>query len=246
MASRKHQKEEARARRLALEQQLRAAVARQRRVRRAGATLAAVAALGIAAILIATAASSGDATGSMGSESTAGSVGPEGVPIANGPQLAAPRAPAGGQAVDGISCLAGEQLLFHIHAHLTLLVDGAPRQIPAGIGIVSPQSNATPEGPFVAGGSCFYWLHTHAADGIIHIESPAKRIYTLGDFFDIWGQPLSRNQLGPLRGSTVAFYNGRRFAGDPREIPLTRQAQIQLELGSPLVSPTRISFPAGL
>jgi len=45
------------------------------------------------------------------------------------------------------------------------------------------------------------WLHTHAADGIIHTESPVERTYTLGDFFDIWGQPLGRHQVGrhPIR-----------------------------------------------
>jgi hypothetical protein len=34
----------------------------------------------------------------------------------------------------------------------------------------------------VAGGSCFMWLHTHAADGIVHIESPVTRTFTLVAF----------------------------------------------------------------
>lgn len=38
----------------------------------------------------------------------------------------------------------------------------------------------TPQGPFIASGTCFYWLHTHAADGIIHVESPVHRVFTLG------------------------------------------------------------------
>jgi hypothetical protein len=154
--------------------------------------------------------------------------------------------PTEGHPVDGISCLAGEQLAFHIHAHVTVLFDGVARQIPGGIGISSPQASATPEGPFVSGGRCFYWLHTHAADGIIHIESPVRRIYTLGDFFDVWGQRLSPSQVGPLRGPVVAFYNGRRYAASPRQIPLTAHAQIQLEIGSPRVAPARITFPPGL
>jgi hypothetical protein len=36
------------------------------------------------------------------------------------------------------------------------------------------------------------------------------------------------------------------FRGNPRDIPLTRHAQIQLEIGRPLVAPVAISFPAGL
>ena len=45
-----------------------------------------------------------------------------------------------------------------------------------------------PAAAFVVGGSCFAWLHTHAADGVVHIESPTKRTYTLGNFFDVWGR----------------------------------------------------------
>ncbi len=37
-------------------------------------------------------------------------------------------------------------------------------------------------------GGCFYWLHTHTEDGIIHIESPVQRTFTLGHFFAIWGR----------------------------------------------------------
>jgi hypothetical protein len=44
----------------------------------------------------------------------------------------------------------------------------------------------------------------------------------------------------------VAFYNRQRFLGDPRQIPLTAHAQIQLEIGRPIVAPASITFPAGL
>ena len=95
-------------------------------------------------------------------------------------------------------------------------------------------------------GTCFYWLHTHAADGIIHIESPVHRTYTLGNFFDEWGQPLSTSQVGPASGHVVAIYNGQVYQGNPRDIPLTAHAQIQLEVGTPLVAPEQITFPSGL
>jgi hypothetical protein len=36
------------------------------------------------------------------------------------------------------------------------------------------------------------------------------------------------------------------FKGDPRDIPLTAHAQIQLEVGTPLVAPEQITFPQGL
>jgi hypothetical protein len=125
-------------------------------------------------------------------------------------------------------------------------VDGQARRIPYGIGIRDPQTQQTPEGPFVASGSCFYWLHTHSADGIIHIESPVNRIFTLGDFFDVWGQRLTPRRVGPISGRVTTIYNGRLYQGGPRDVPLTAHAQIQLEVGRPLVAPARIAFPTGL
>jgi hypothetical protein len=129
---------------------------------------------------------------------------------------------------------------------LTVFVDGAPRRIPYGVGIAGAQTSQTPVGPYVGGGNCFYWLHTHAADGIIHIESPIERTFTLGDFFDVWGQKLGPAQVGPSTGAVTAIYNGRVYRGNPRDIPLTAHAQIQLEVGAPLVAPVAVTFPAGL
>ena len=177
----------------------------------------------------------------------AGPLGPESVSIPAGPSLAPPRLLTNGQKIDGISCQSGEQLLFHIHAHLTIFVSGAPRQVPAGIGIAPPlEEEQTRVGAFVAGATCFMWLHTHAADGIIHTESPIERTYTLGDFFDIWGQALARREVGSAHGPVSAFFNGRLFTGNPRRIPLLAHAQIQLDVGKPLVAPERITFPRGL
>jgi hypothetical protein len=117
-----------------------------------------------------------------------GKLGPEDVPIPDAVALAPPRVLTDGQQIDGITCQVGEQVLFHIHAHLTIFVDGKPRRVPAGIGLAPPlEVDETSAGVFVAGATCFMWLHTHSADGIIHTESPVQRVYTLGNFFDIWG-----------------------------------------------------------
>jgi hypothetical protein len=175
------------------------------------------------------------------------SPGPEGPPIEKGPDLAPAGAPAPGTSTDGIRCQGSEQVLFHIHARLTIFVDGRSRKVPYGIGIAPPQRVAlTPRGSFVVGGACFAWLHTHAADGIVHIESPVQRTFTLGDFFDVWKQPLSATRVGPARGSVTAFVNGKAWHGSPRSIPLNAHAQIQLEVGRPLVEPLRISNWYGL
>ena len=175
-----------------------------------------------------------------------GPLGPEGVPVPAGPALASTSTAATGQPVDGISCETTEQTLFHIHAHLTIFVNGSARQVPAAIGIPGAQAQNTAQGPFIASGTCFYWLHTHAADGIIHIESPVHRTYTLGNFFDIWGQPLGTDRVGQATGHVVALYNGQVYQGNPRDIPLNAHAQIQLMVDTPLIAPEQITFPSDL
>ncbi len=171
-------------------------------------------------------------------------LGPELVPIPVGPPLAQPASRATlTKSIDGIKCQPQENVLFHIHAHLTVFVDGKARLIPYGIGIGPPlRGQNTKAGAFVSQGTCFSWLHTHVADGIIHIESPVQKTYTLGEFFDIWGQPLSANQVGPARGKVTAIVNGSVYTGDPRQIPLRKHAQIQLEVGTPLIAPVSIKF----
>ena len=245
--------------------QARAAEARRRRQRRwlaaaGGAVVVIAVAVGIT--LVATSGGSSSSAGSGGTPSlklaalsTLGSLrpapapgpaGPEGVPVPGAPPRTGTATKAAGQTVDGIGCSTHEQTLFHIHTHLTLFVNGSPRQVPAGIGIPGAAGQSTPQGPFISSGKCFYWLHTHAADGIVHIESPVHRTYTLGDFFDEWGQPLGPSQVGPAKGHVTAIYNGKRYQGNPRDIPLNAHAQIQLEVATPLVAPESITWPSGL
>jgi hypothetical protein len=152
------------------------------------------------------------------------------------------RAAPTGATVDGIACQISEQVAYHIHAHLTIYASGARQMVPAGIGIPGPQQVVD---GFVQGGKCLYWLHTHDSTGVVHIESPVQRVYTLGQFFDVWGRSLSGTQVGRATGHVTAFVNGRRFTGDPRSIKLTPHAIIQLDVGK-VVAPQPFTFPAGL
>ena len=238
--------------------QMRALEARRRKRRRWLAAGGAVVAAAAAAVGITLAVTGGSASppglklaslgtlGRVNAAPPAGPTGSESVPVPSAAPLAGTDASAAGQPVDGISCQTNEQTIFHIHAHLTIFVNGAPRQVPAAIGIPGAQAQNTGAGPFIASGRCFYWLHTHAPDGIIHIESPVHRTYTLGDFFDEWGQPLGPNQVGPASGHVTAIYNGQVYRGNPRNIPLNAHTQIQLEVGKPLVAPESITWPSGL
>jgi hypothetical protein len=166
--------------------------------------------------------------------STAAQLGFEGVPIEQGQDLASPSTTGTG-AVDGITCGSTEQLAYHIHAHLTVYVNGVPRALPGGIGIPGSAVVQTTEGPVANGGQCIYWLHTHAPDGIIHVESPIPRVYTLGDFFDEWHQPLSASDVAGATGKVTAFVDGKPWMSSPRAIPLLPHAVIQLDVGTPVV-----------
>ena len=239
MASRKAQKERARQERLAAERAAAEQTAKRRRLQIGGGVGVAIV-IGVVVAIVA--ASSGGSSGSGSSPRltttpissagklkpapSPGALGTEGVPVPSGPPLATPVST--GQTVDGIQCNTSEQLIFHIHAHLTIFVNGAARQVPQEIGFDD--------------NTCLHWLHTHAPDGIIHIESPQRRTFTLGNFFDVWGQPLGPNLAGPAHGKVTAFYNGALYHGDPRNIPLNAHAQIQLDVGTPLIAPEKISF----
>jgi hypothetical protein len=155
-----------------------------------------------------------------------------------------------GAPIDGISC-EEEMLKYHIHAHLTLYKDGKRVPVPADVGI--PYSQAI-------GGQhyCLYWLHTHDASGVIHIESPTQRLYTLGQFFDIWRYTSLWDAQGGLAGAAglvvdSSFVNALKAAkpgeihifigGKPvstsyRDITLTKHKLITIEIGTPLKPPT--------
>ena len=196
--------------------------------------------MGLGLLLVAAIAS---ACGGSSSSSSSASSTTSGAP--NGQLLAQLGDGLSGDPVDGVACNTGEQIAYHVHAHLAVYVNGQPRAIPYGIGIKQPVPEQTSAGPFVVQGDCFYWIHVHDLSGVIHIESPTQRTYTLGQFFDVWGQPLSSTQVGPASGPVTAFVNGAPYQGDPRSIPLTAHQVIQLDVGT-VVSPQPYRFPSGL
>jgi hypothetical protein len=148
-----------------------------------------------------------------------------------------------GQTVDGIEGSSREMLNVHIHAHLSIFLKGEQIAVPYGVGIVKPFQA---QNGFVGSGAGIYWLHTHDATGIIHIESPDARTYTLGNFFDIWGRALGADDIAGLRGVVRIFVDGKLRPGNPRDIVLTAHGQITIEIGEPFVTPPVYVFPNGL
>ena len=154
-----------------------------------------------------------------------------------------PDAPHGGIGlpVDGIQCGGMEYATLHIHPHLALFIKGKQVQIPQGIGF-GLSGQAGPQA------GCLYWIHTHDASGIIHIEAPqieapAGGPYTLGMLFDIWGQPLTDDGIAGAKGPVTAYVNGTPYTGDLRAIPLLSHQLITLEVGQPVVPPPAYTFP---
>jgi hypothetical protein len=75
-------------------------------------------------------------------------------------------------------------------------------------------------------------LHTHDGSGIIHVELPVilNPAPTLGDFFSIWGEPLSPSAVWRFTGQlTATMYNSDThsyadYSSSPASIPLYEPA----------------------
>jgi len=129
--------------------------------------------------------------------------------------------PVSAQPIDGIECNINEFATYHVHAHLDVFIDGKPQQVPERIGIMSSPS-------------CFYWLHTHTTDGIIHIEAPATKTFTLGQFIDIWNQTRHTAPVfdGLASKPVAAYVNGTKVVGDYRDLPLQSRQEVAVVIGS--------------
>ncbi len=130
--------------------------------------------------------------------------------------------PPTAMAISGIECNRSEQLDYHIHSGLDIFVNGAQQQVPSNIGILSSPS-------------CLYWLHTHSGDGIIHVEAPEAREFTVGQFLDIWQQTHNSTAFFDSVSDmpVTAYVDGQRFEGDYRTIPLESLRETVLAYGTP-------------
>jgi hypothetical protein len=154
-------------------------------------------------------------------------------PADNGPSL--------GGRLDDLGFPKGqmETLDFHIHQHLDIYVHGSPVAVPANIGID-------------ANGQYLTVLHTHSEDGIIHVESPLHKDYSLAQFFAVWGLRLTPDCIGGLcddgPNKLTAYENGKRV-DNPRNIILNPHDEIVLAYGTPSELPkpipSKYDFPAG-
>lgn len=110
----------------------------------------------------------------------------------------------------------------HYHPHLRVVIDGQDIPVAGNIG-VDPGSGAMSA------------VHTHEADGTIHIEADSVgETFTLGQLFTQWGVHLSATQLGGQQadsgGRVELTTNGTLIDGDPRDLRLEPDQKIVLRL----------------
>ena len=94
---------------------------------------------------------------------------------------------------------------------------------------------------------CYGTLVTLDPTGLV-LVSPGAGL-TLAALFRSWGQPLSRTRLtsfsAPAGTSVTVFVDGERWPGAPATVPLTRHAEIVLEVGPHVPPHSSYAFPAG-
>ncbi len=116
-----------------------------------------------------------------------------------------------------------EQLAYHIHQHLDIFVDGKRITVPLCIGIYGCYQSF----------AYITELHTHRNDGIIHVEAPSKRHYTLGTFFAEWGVFLNRKCVGGYCQGYRWYVNGVRQTGPAYALKLEPHEEIAIVIGKP-------------
>lgn len=140
----------------------------------------------------------------------------------------------------GLPMLGAEGTVEHIHAHLDVIVDGKAVTVPALVGIDEARNQISP-------------LHTHDTSGVIHIESPVKGTFSLGQFLTEWQVSTAADHLGGLKPTGAeqlrAYVNGKPVTGDPAAIVMHAHDEIALVYGTAAQQrhvPASYKFAAGL
>jgi hypothetical protein len=121
-----------------------------------------------------------------------------------------------GSKVDGIPCDQNEYLNdYHVHAYLGIVYHGKQVAIPPAIGLIHPGPK---ENGYITTAGCFYFIHTHDASGIVHVEdkknfAPTATVHPFGDVLDIWGVKLTSDTLGDLKGPVSAYVGNESKIG---------------------------------
>ena len=129
-----------------------------------------------------------------------------------------------GSGFNVVSYCGVEGSVEHYHPLVLIYYGGKQQLLPADIGISSSETN--PAYQCTNGGA--HVLHTHDGSGVVHVELPAVPASspTLGQFFTIWGEPLTASAVASLSGGvTATMYDSDThaftdYSANPTSIPL--------------------------
>jgi hypothetical protein len=158
-------------------------------------------------------------------------------PIGTGPRFTLPAAgPVAGRCERSLGLRLG--------VHVEVFAANRVLLLPAGIGARPPEQKLNGA---ITSARCYGALVTLNPTGLVLVR-PGTRP-TLAELFRSWGEPLSPTRLtsfGAPAGSQVAvFVDGRRWTGGPAAVPLTRHAEIVLEVGPHVPPHSSYAFPPG-
>src|SRR5690349_14790922 len=134
-----------------------------------------------------------------------------------------------GAPIGRFECVINPPQALAFRAHLSILVNNEPLKIPLYLG-------ASPRPPT----HCFFAIHTHDSSGRIHVTPAAPGTFTLGELFQIWGQPLTNTNVAGITGLPVEVFvtdNGTTVKVEDTDwaaIELKPHREITIELGTPL------------
>jgi hypothetical protein len=131
-----------------------------------------------------------------------------------------------------------------VGVHVEVFAANQVLLLPAGIGARRPWVKLNGR---ISSAPCYGALVTLDPTGLVLVR-PGARL-TLADLFGSWGEPLSRTRLtsfsAPAGSQVAVFVDGRRWNGGPASVPLTRHAEIVLEVGPPVPPHSSYAFPPG-
>ena len=84
------------------------------------------------------------------------------------------------------TCVSPSNVLLKLKVNLRIILNGTQIEIPAKIGV---------------GTGCIRPLHTIDNSGDVYVDSPVYYAFTLKDFFAVWGQVFTNQQIFTLHAS---------------------------------------------
>jgi hypothetical protein len=131
-----------------------------------------------------------------------------------------------------------------VGVHVEVFAANRVLLLPAGIGARQPWAKLDGR---IASARCYGALVTLDPTGLVLVRPGAG--LTLADLFRSWGEPLSRTRLtsfsAPAGTEVAVFVDGRRLNAAPPSVPLTRHAEIVLEVGPHVPPHSSYAFPPG-